>query len=125
MLLDSNTLLWLLYRSDKLGPRTKQRLDDADQVYVSVASLWELAIKHASGKLVFAPRKLLDDLTAANIERLSITDRHLLHYERTDLPHKDPFGRMLMTQAHGKGIPLVTSDRYLLASKYETLDCTK
>lgn len=116
MLVDTHVMLWLVSGDDRLGPRARSALVAAPERLASTASLWEAAIKVQIGKLA-APETLPDLVTAAGLEWLPI-DAHHAWGIRTlrGLPHRDPFDRLLLAQAHAVGVPLLTADRALLTA---------
>lgn len=116
MLLDTHVLLWLLADDERLGPQTRERLVTAPVVHASAASSWELAIKADLGK-VTVPDDLLSLVEAAGVAWLAITPQQSWATRQlTGLQHRDPFDRLLVTQAASMRIPLVTADRVLLAT---------
>jgi PIN domain nuclease of toxin-antitoxin system len=121
LLIDSQVLIWLTYESDRIGPAACRTIDEAEDVYVSSVSLWELAIKHAKDKLAYSPTELLNSSVALGLERLSLKDEHILRLQTIIMPHRDPFDRMLLAQSETEGCILLTSDQHLLSTKYQTL----
>lgn len=114
MLLDTNSLLWVLTDDDRLGPSTRSALTAASAVYSSPISIVEVRIKSMLGKLD-VQEGLIEAIRAAGIEELAFLDTHadaLLAFP--DLYRHDPFDRMLLAHASASGIPLVTSDSVLL-----------
>ena len=89
---------------------------------VSTASIWEAAIKRASGKLRFETPVLLDTLRRGALRVLPITAEHAL--AAGDLPrhHEDPFDRMLVAQAIAEGLTLITRDARLRTYQVATID---
>ena len=110
LLLDSHTLLWWLWRSPRLGARADAAIRSADnEALVSSATIWELAIKRASGKLA-APERLI---ALCEGEGFGLVPIEPLHAEQTaSLPmhHRDPFDRMLIAQAQAEELVIVTAD---------------
>jgi PIN domain nuclease of toxin-antitoxin system len=109
LLLDTHVLLWWLEDSAELSDALKDQIDTELEVYVSAATVWELSIKAAAGKL-----KLPDDLVGL-IERSGLSDLPIrnAHAElagRLPLIHRDPFDRMLIAQALVERLTLVTRD---------------
>jgi PIN domain nuclease of toxin-antitoxin system len=99
--------LWV--ESDRLDDRAQTVIAAADDVYVSAATIWEIEIKHATGKLrvdADLPR-VVDD---AGFDRLPITFEHATEAGRLPLHHRDPFDRMLVAQARVENLTLATSD---------------
>lgn len=113
LLLDTSALLWLLSDDDRIGPQARNRVAESTRVYYSAASIWEIEIKRAIGKVV-----LHADLNAALIDsgltELPVTARHALAISETELPHRDPFDRLLLTQASVERAELLTSDAILI-----------
>ena len=115
LLLDTQVVLWALAGDDRLRPTTRERIaDGATDVSVSAASVWEITIKQALGKLA-APADLVEALAAAEFRPLDINADHALAAGRLPRHHDDPFDRMLVAQAVIDGLTLVTADRRLTA----------
>ena len=119
LLLDTHVFLWHVADDPRLpAAYLTAILDPANEVYLSVASVWEAVVKHAIGKLplpgppaVFLP----DERRALQIASL-IVDEGALPYLTTLPPiHRDPFDRMLVAQTLQHGLTLVTVDADLLA----------
>jgi PIN domain nuclease of toxin-antitoxin system len=114
LLMDTHALLWWVADDARLPSRIDPLLNDpANEVFVSAASAWEIAIKTRSGKL--DPGPLRQDLTA-EIERQGFQPLPILlvHAERAGaLPphHSDPFDRMLVAQAQAENLRLVSKER--------------
>lgn len=109
LLLDTHVVLWWLTDSPELGHDTKQQLDDEPAVYLSSATVWEIAIKQAIGKLI-EPDDLPEIVVDAGFRPLSITAEHAVVAGRLPPLHRDPFDRMLIAQARCEGLTLVTRD---------------
>ena len=119
LLLDTHILLWWL--ADELRIPEKHReiiRDGKNQVLVSTASAWEVAIKQRLGKLR-APADLKSQVKAARFELLNITIDHALAVGELPDHHSDPFDRMLIAQARIEGLTLVTED-----PKFRSYDLT-
>ena len=111
MLLDTNALLWSLLEKQRLSPSTLDAIgDEANDVFVSVVSVWEVEIKRAKGRL-HVPLEIEPTLTAQRFRSLPVTLRHAQAVESLPRHHRDPFDRMLVVQAQLEGMTLVTSDR--------------
>lgn len=113
LLLDTSALLWLLSNDDRMGPDARARITTATRVYYSAASVWEIEIKRSTGKVVMNA-DLGAALTASGLTELPITAQDALASNDTELPHRDPFDRLLLTQATLRRIGLLTSDAILL-----------
>jgi PIN domain nuclease of toxin-antitoxin system len=110
LLLDTHAFLWWLSSPGELSqPAAAAIADRANEVQVSVISLWEIAIKWAIGKL-HAPVDLASDVTDAGFQLLPLTVEHIIATERLPLHHRDPLDRMLIAQAQLEGAALVTRD---------------
>jgi len=121
VLLDTHTCLWTLQGDPQLSATAYQIINDVENVaLLSVASLWEMAIKVRKGTLIvntdgqpFA-QAILQDLQAAQIEILDIAPSHALAVSTLPLGnHKDPFDRLIVAQAMLEGIPLLSRDSRL------------
>ena len=113
LLLDSHVLLWLMDESERLGKRARSViLGGGAESFVSVASIWEIEIKRASGKLD-VPDRLLEILEPFAIALLPIEARHAVAAARLPPHHADPFDRVLCAQAMIENLTLVTADQRL------------
>lgn len=121
VLLDSHVLLWLLDDSPRLGTDARRRIAAASTVYVSAASTWELAIKAALGKLSL-PEGFEEAVAAAGLRELPVRHRHTLASALTELPHRDPFDTILVTQARLERLPLLTADTKILDACGDAID---
>lgn len=111
LLLDTHVVLWLVLDDPKLGPVIRTTLEDgAGAVCVSVASLWEMAIKASLGKLVL-PANLRETLIDSGVSILPIEARHVDALAGLPRHHNDPFDRMLIAQTKADGLTLVSADR--------------
>ncbi|MFZ0835754.1 MAG: type II toxin-antitoxin system VapC family toxin [Mycobacterium sp.] len=119
LLLDSQTLLWLLDDNPRLGPRARKTISSARGVYVSAATVWELTIKTMLGKLS-VPTALSEVLTGQGLLPLNITAEHAQAiHDYPELTRHDPFDRLLVAQADRAGLQLLTADRVLLGLQRE------
>ena len=110
LLLDTHVLLWWLADDPRLGEDARAGISSPDSaVYVSAATVWEISIKQALGKLD-APSDLVRQIDLSRFEPLSMTVSHA--YTASALPrhHDDPFDRMLVAQAMAEGLTLLTRD---------------
>lgn len=112
VLLDTQILLWALGGHRRL-PREARRLIDRSEVFVSAATIWEIAIKSAIGKLDADPTAINDALVPSGFEPLEISATHAAHVARLAAHHRDPFDRLLLAQSVLEGLVLVTSDGQL------------
>jgi len=113
LLLDTHILLWWLADDPSLPARARDSISDpGTEVLVSAATVWEIAIKRASGKLD-APDDLLEALEANAFDTLAITAAHALAAGELPAHHADPFDRMLIAQAQAETLTLVSVDARL------------
>jgi PIN domain nuclease of toxin-antitoxin system len=114
-LLDTQILLWLFLRSDRLEKSVRGQLaNPANVVYASAVSTWEIAIKAELGKLELpgTPATYLSErIGRSGLRELPIASKHT--YGVFDLPphHRDPFDRLLIAQAQIESLTVVTTDR--------------
>jgi PIN domain nuclease of toxin-antitoxin system len=115
LLLDSHVLVWWLKGDRMLSPATYAAIEEtAEVVLVSAATVWELEIKRAKGKLS-VPHDLVNRIENHGFQHLDITPEHGLDAARLPPHHGDPFDRMLVAQAQAEAAVLVTHDDTLRA----------
>ena len=120
LLLDTHVLLWSLAAPERLSDGARQTIvEPKNTVYVSTASVWEMAIKSTLGKLT-VPDDLDEQLRLNRFDVLPIALRHAQAVAGLPLRHRDPFDRMLVVQARTEGLRLVTRDP--LVQQYD-VDC--
>lgn len=114
LLLDTHIFLWAVLDPDHLPARTRQRLEDpATEIVISAVSAWEIATKFRLGKLDGAAsvvRHYSKAIAGLGATELSITREHALKAGGWDVPHRDPFDRMLAAQAVIESLPLASVD---------------
>lgn len=115
LLLDTHIALWAVTGSSRLGDAAKALILEADLVFVSVASLWEITIKHAlaRGDMPVSAREALRAFDDAGYERLPVRPEHVLALEKLPPLHRDPFDRVLVAQAMTEPLRLLTADAIL------------
>ncbi|MBI1927561.1 type II toxin-antitoxin system VapC family toxin [Candidatus Poribacteria bacterium] len=113
-LLDTHTLLWFLAGDIKLSGSARQLIDDLNnEIFVSIVSLWEIAIKASLGKLALVkPFEDLfpEELHLNSIEILPITIDNLIKLTTLPFHHRDAFDRLIIAQALVEGIPIIGVD---------------
>ena len=127
LLLDTHVLLWWLQDSDRLGRRARNAiLRPGAVVFISAASIWEISIKSAMGRLKLKEPlgRCLPDLLASGFHQLPIGFEHALAVR--DLPphHNDPFDRMLIAQAQCEDLTLMTADAAITPYDVRTIDAS-
>jgi PIN domain nuclease of toxin-antitoxin system len=105
-------LLWA--GANTLEKSARRRLESAEAIVVSAASIWEIEIKRAKGRLA-APLDVADRALNEGLDPLAITIDHAREAGRLPLHHRDPFDRMLIAQARLEGMTLATADSALAA----------
>jgi PIN domain nuclease of toxin-antitoxin system len=119
LLLDTHVLIWW-DEGARLAAGARDAIRDAEQVYVSAVSGWEIAIKTALGRL--APLRTVEDAIAdSGFEELPVRLRHAHGLARLPLHHRDPFDRMLVAQAIVDGLTIVTRDAAFASYDAEVL----
>ena len=113
-LLDTHTLLWFLQGDKKLSDKARQFIDNpSNEKFLSVVSLWEIAIKVSLGKLALGKsfEKLFPEQLHFNrIEILDITVDSLTKLTTLPFHHRDPFDRLIIAQALVEGLPIIGAD---------------
>lgn len=115
LLLDAHAALWWLSADRRLGEEAARVLaDDRNQLLLSAAVVWEVAIKRSLGKLQ-APDGFAEAMLSGGAQRLAVTLEHAAAVERLPWHHRDPFDRMLVAQAGLERATLVTGDEAIAA----------
>jgi PIN domain nuclease of toxin-antitoxin system len=115
ILLDTHIFLWLNADDPKLTHSARKLIDQAQEIYVSSASFWELAIKISRGDLTADLEALKSTLYINGFTLLPITVEHACATAGLPWHHRDPFDRMLVAQAISEPLRLLTADRQLEA----------
>jgi PIN domain nuclease of toxin-antitoxin system len=115
LLLDTHALLWFMNDDAQLTQRARALMVNAAEIFVSSASIWEIAIKAKLGKLKADPDEVLRAIEENGILELSISNRHALAGGKLPLHHRDPFDRILIAQAILEQMRFLTSDSELRA----------
>lgn len=116
VLLDTHSFLWFINGDPRLSARARQLIEDTDnERFLSVASLWEIAIKMSTGKLQLSRGlpELAEQLSRNSIKMLVITVEHLSTVAALPLHHRDPVDRLLVAQAMGEEMPIISADPVL------------
>lgn len=125
LLLDTHVLLWSLNDSDRLGPTARSLLADrANDVLVSVASLWEVALKSQVGKLRADLQGISNAITRSGVALLGINVAHLVALTGLPRHHKDPFDHVLIAQAMSENAALMSDDRNMPKYPVQVIGCS-
>jgi len=117
LLLDTHVALWAIADSPLLPDSARAFITNpANSVWVSAASIWEIAIKHSLGRgdMPLSGQEALDYFTTAGYRLLAVEPVHAAAVETLDRHHQDPFDRLLVAQALQERLNLLTTDRTLL-----------
>ena len=109
LLLDTEALIWWDADDARLGQRARGAIRQAEEVYVSAASAWEIAIKQALGKLQ-TTRQPAEAVADGGFSPLPVTFEHAAAVSALATHHNDPFDRLIIAVAQVEALTIVTSD---------------
>ena len=115
LLLDTQIFVWSVQASGQLSAAARRMITDADAVFVSIASIWELALKAQLKKVEGDVQALADAIEPSGFRELAVTGRHAAAVSQLPLHHSDPFDRLLLAQSFSEPLHLLTADRRLAA----------
>jgi PIN domain nuclease of toxin-antitoxin system len=124
LLLDTHSLIWFLNGDEKLSIKAKSAIEDPkNSKIVSIASIWEIAIKISLGKFIFPKgfKHFLDMVEDNGFEILPITFEHAIELSTLEFIHRDPFDRLLISQSIADKLFIVTKDDNIKRYKIETI----
>ncbi len=114
-LLDTHALLWLITENPKLTKKVKQiYFDGENEIFLSMGSIWELAIKSSLEKISLEQSLeafISEHVTGNNIEILEIKRPHVLRVEQLPFHHRDPFDRLIISQALEDNLLILGTDK--------------
>jgi PIN domain nuclease of toxin-antitoxin system len=114
LLLDTHTFIWYVTDNPRLSAHVKLLIEDENnEKLVSIASIWEMAIKHSIGRLNFSLpfiEFVEQQLTVSNIGLLEINLQHIEVVASLPLHHRDPFDRLIIAQSMAQQIPILSVD---------------
>ncbi len=115
ILLDTHIALWAVTGSRRLKRKARDLILEADELHVSAATLWEIAIKHALGRgdMPVSSAQALQAFRDAGYALLAVKPQHAVRVEGLPSVHSDPFDRLLVAQAQFEPLTLLTSDSLL------------
>jgi PIN domain nuclease of toxin-antitoxin system len=109
-LIDTNIFLWSLGDEKKLKSIVRNAITGPqNQIFISVASLWEISIKHRKGKLPLNTT-IQECVESSSFEVLNIQLNHIITLDTLPIFHHDPFDRLLIAQAKAENLTFITSD---------------
>ena len=113
-LLDTHTFLWWCLGADQISARARRIIADGrNEIYLSTASAWEIAIKAGKGRLTLPEDPadfVVDRMNRHRFLALPIQASHALHVYTLPAHHADPFDRLLIAQSQLESLPLLTND---------------
>jgi len=127
LLVDTHVLVWWIEGSKRLGLEAKESIQHPrGTLLLSAASVWEIAIKSAVGRLKLSrkPEEFVPTLLSRGFRELPITVEHALAAGKLRLHHADPFDRMLIAQAQCEGLTIMTVDTAFRAYDVRTIDAS-
>jgi PIN domain nuclease of toxin-antitoxin system len=114
-LLDTHTLIWLFENNPQLSDRVKLFVvNESNELFISIASLWEMTIKSSLGKLDLSlplSELFAQKLVPSDIQILPIQLQHLAILQEFSFHHRDPFDRMIIAQAIAENLTLLSTDQ--------------
>ncbi|ANY79505.1 twitching motility protein PilT [Microvirga ossetica] len=124
ILLDTHTLLWWLEGDPRIERQAQDLIaDPANDILVSIASLWEIVVKVRVGKLEADIRDIVSAINAQGFETLEIRPEHLEDLVRLPMHHRDPFDHLLIAQAIAEGLTLLSEDQHVSAYPAAHVTC--
>lgn len=125
LLLDTHIVIWWFNGDERLGQQARAEIGNSqNEVYVSAASVWEMAIKKQLGKLD-APDDIEQRVELAGFSKLAISMFHAQEAGTLPNHHKDPFDRMLIAQAQITGLIILTKDEHFPKYGVRLLDASR
>ena len=112
-LLDTHTVIWFVTKNNLLPDITYRFIETtSSKCFVSVASLWEIAIKYSAGKLELNKNleQIFEIIDESGIELLPVTPKHILKVAQLPFHHRDPFDRVIIAQAIVEKLNVITKD---------------
>jgi PIN domain nuclease of toxin-antitoxin system len=117
-LLDTHLIYWWMTADARLGNATRELIEQSE-IVISVASLWEMALKNAKGKLPLPQGPLSEEMEAQGFILLPVMPRHIEAVRQLACGHSDPFDRLLIAQAMDESLTLLTRDAAILGLRLD------
>jgi PIN domain nuclease of toxin-antitoxin system len=124
LLLDTHVVLWQLSGSRNLGARARLGIERADELVFSVVSFAEIGVKTAVGRLV-VPHDLREHVLRSGLRILGLAPDHGLGVADLPMHHRDPFDRLLISQARSERLTILTADRRFADYDVQTVDANR
>jgi PIN domain nuclease of toxin-antitoxin system len=119
LLLDTHVFLWWIREDKRLSKTSVNKIKEAEEVYMSSASIWEIAIKMRLGKISGDLNALIQEIYNSHFLELPVTNQHAATTLKLPDIHRDPFDRILIAQAISEPLVFLTADPKL--EKYSEL----
>jgi len=121
-LLDTHTLLWVLFKDEELSEKARLAIQNSEnEIFISVITFWEISLKYGIGKLELeniTPEEIPDKSKEINIETIELTENEAsTFFKLPKIKHKDPFDRLITWQAINRNITLISKDKAMKAYK--------
>jgi len=113
LILDTHLFLWFVDGWSRVPKTAQDHIEEADQISISAASLWEIAIKAGIGKIDAPIARLPALVERSGFHHLPVAAEHAVEVARLPRHHRDPFDRLLIAQARATGMKLLTVDAAL------------
>jgi PIN domain nuclease of toxin-antitoxin system len=120
LLIDTQSFIWFVENNSKLPVSIRTLMEDGNyKLFISIASLWEIVIKSSLGKLPMQKSviEMIRDVTDIGFNILQIVPPHLITLHTLEYIHRDPFDRIIISQAITENMQLISSDEFF--SKYQ------
>lgn len=124
LLLDTHVVLWFLNGDENLPIRIRQIIESEENIkYFSIASVWEIGIKISIGKLIFDKglEKLISLILESGFIILPISNQNILTVSNLEFHHRDPFDRILISQAMDNNLHILTFDENIAKYAVKTI----
>ena len=112
-LIDTKILIWILIDTNKIPSNILDLIKKKEnEIYLSLVSIWEIAIKISIGKLIlpFELNNIIQEINELNINIIEIKPEHLIKTAELPFVHKDPFDRLIISKSIIENLPIITSD---------------
>jgi PIN domain nuclease of toxin-antitoxin system len=120
LLIDTQSFIWFVENNPKLSVSARNLMENRQYtLFISIASLWEMVIKYSLGKLDIQKNipDMIHDVAGKGVSILPIIPQHLITLHSLEYIHRDPFDRIIISQAMTENMRVVSSDE--LFSKYQ------
>jgi PIN domain nuclease of toxin-antitoxin system len=118
LLLDTHIILWMILGDERLSQKARDLIKQSiGSIYYSIASMWEVQIKHALGKLPISGVEFMHYCEQSGYHKLQIDDLHVVELanlvrDESAPPHNDPFDKIMLSQAKAEGFTFLTHDPF-------------